>query len=684
MVSEHQKAKRLFISVIFSLEFCCLVYSGIISRDIRIQLGMSAFFFAAFILAYVVQRDVEIKSRKRFLLFFLTVPLCFPLVFAGSFVYCKLDHLIWDRKDHSVERQVLDNGRDYMFAGKKVMIFIPHEDDDVLLMGGVLEQYVKYGSEVCVVFEQTGDSGVSESSYSAGKELGQVRAKEAVKVLTSYGIPEKNIIFLGYGSTVSRYHPHLYNYTEEPDKVIKSVSGFDHTYATEEHPAYRDGEKITRNNLFNDYESLILGYKPDIIFCVDYDAHPGHRAVSLMFENVMGEILRRQDSYRPVVFKGFCYSTSLYAPWDYYSSVNTASTVNPYDTEYMQETNTYLWKDRVRFPVSVNTLTHYDTCSDTIKRLSLYASQYGDWHPNIKGIVNSDKVFWERRTDSMLYNAKISASSGDYRLLNDFMLFDCGNIISGDTDLSTISGVWIPSDEDSVRTVTVTLNNPGDIENIVLYDNPCMDDNVENARIVFDDGSVIETGKLKPNGSATLIQVNKQNVGSFKIVLTGTSGKRAGLSEIEAYGPDRKPVIGFVKLMDEHEVFAYDYFLNGREEVRFSLYRYNYDIPLNSDYKIETSNPKVTAAVSDDQLMVKCPKGQVSTIKITSGDGLVSDTVRVSNKSLSRSFMLGVRLTEDHQMIVLFYCLKMAVLVLIVMLFSLFVPDKEERYNESA
>ena len=681
MVNEHQKAKRLFNSVIFSLEFCCLAYSGLVSRNIGIQLGISVSFLAAYILAFVVQRYAEINGQKRFLLFFLMIPLCFPLVFASAFVYCRLDQLIWDRNDHSVERQSLDDGRDHMFAGKKVMIFVPHEDDDVLLMGGVLEQYVKYNSEVYVVFEQTGDSGVSESSYSVGKELGQARAKEAIKVLTSYGIPEKNIIFLGYGSTVSRYHAHLYNMKDEPDRVVSSVSGFDHTYATEEHPSFREGEKITRNNLFNDYENLILSYKPDILFCVDYDSHPGHRAVSLMFENVMGEILKRQDSYRPIVYKGFGYSTSLYAPWDYYSSVNTASAVNPYDTDYMQETNTYLWKDRVRFPVAVNTLTHYVASSDTIKKLSLYETQYGDWHKNIKGIVNSDKVFWERRTDSLLYNAKITASSGDTGLLNDFMLFDCDNIIAGETDLSNIPGIWIPSDSDAEKTVSVVMNDLCDIEKIYLYDNPCMDDNVENARIIFDDGSVIETGKLMPNGSATVIPVNKRNVKSFKIVLTNTTGKRAGLSEIEAYGPEIKRDMGFVKLMDDREDFVYDYYLNGREEVRFSLYRYNYDIPLNSDYKIETSNPRVTAAISDNQLLVRCPKGQVSTIRITGGDGMVSDTVRVSNKSLSGAFMMGVRLSENYQMILLYFCLKIAVIALIVMLFSFFVSDKKERLS---
>ena len=680
MDNEYQKARRIVLSVVFSLEFCCLVYSGLVFGNIQIWFGMPVFLFAAFILGLVIQRKVQINDMKRYLIFLLMIPLCFPYVIVSTMVFRKLDYLHWDRKDHRAERQTLDNGREYMFAGKKVMVFVPHEDDDVLLMGGVIEQYVKNNSEVYVVFEQTGDSGTSENTSDARKKFGQTRANEALKVLTSYGIPEKNIIFLGYGSTVSRYHPHLYNMKDEPDQVVKSVSGIDYTYATDDHPAYRDGEKITRNNLFNDYESIILGYKPDVIFCVDYDDHPGHRAVSLMFESVMGKILKQQDLYRPVVFKGFCYSTSLYAVRDY-SFVNPGSAVNPYKTEHMQETNTFLWKDRVRFPVSAYTLTHYVQSSGTVKKLAFYDTQYGDWHPNLKGIVNSDKVFWERRTDSLLYGAKITSSSGQNQLLNDFMLYDCDNIIAGDTDFSSLSGIWIPSDEDTEKTVMVSLNEPSDIGKIVLYDNPCLDDNVLNAIVVFDDGSRIETGELEPNGSATVITVNKQKVKSFKIVLAETSGKRAGLSEIEAFVSDERPKMGFIKLMNEKGDFVYDYLLNGRDETRFDLYRYNYDCPLDSSYKIETDNPKVTAAIADHQLKVSCPKGQECTIKITSVDGLVSDTVKVSNKSLTGSFTLGVRLNEDYRSFLMPFCLKIFVLAFIVLISSFFIPDKEDQIS---
>lgn len=675
-------ANEILISVLVSLEFSCLLYWRIFPDAVLNHVFAALVFCAVFFLVFALQFCVSIDSRKMYLcVFLLVIPVFIPFAFIRAFGMYKLDRIKWDRRDSSIERQVLDLGRDHMFSGKKVMVFIPHEDDDVLMMGGVIEQYLNYNSEVYVVFAETGDSGVSKSSYRIGKELGNVRANEAISVLTSYGISEDHIIFLGYGSTVFGNKPHLYNHTDDPDKVVKTVSGFEHTYATEEHPAYRDGETITKNHLNADYESLIKEHKPDVIFCVDYDLHPGHIAVSLTFENVLGKVLKEEESYTPAVYKGFAYSTSLYAVHDYYNSVNPGSTVNPYDTDYMQETNTYLWKDRIRFPVAVNTLTHYSGSSSTVHKLAFYDSQKGDWYSNINGIINSDKVFWERKTDSLLYKADITVSSGKASVLNDFMLFDCDDIIKEHSDFSNRSGIWIPDENDKDKTISVDLNRANNIESIWLYDNPCLDDNVLNAKIVFDDGSEIVTGRLEPNGSATKIMVNKENVRSFKIILTEMAGKRAGLSEIEAYKSGKKQESSFIKLMNEQGDFVYDYYLLEREEVVLDLYSYNYDVPLGSTYRISKSNGNADVTVVGGKLVIRCPNGQSCIIRLTSDDGLVSDTVRITNIHHSQTFTAGIQMSENPTDTVALLGIKVLIIVLISILFILFVPDEDKNRN---
>ncbi len=677
MNKKELSIKRVLLSVLLSFEFCILVYSFIPLYRIQNPLFLLMLSFAVFILGISVQFKADLVDQKKFLYFFISVPVSCVLLFLTGLCIYKLDYFIWDRKDHSPERQTIDSGFDHMFADKKVLIFVPHEDDDVLLMGGVLEQYINYGSDVYVVFESTGDFGVSDSQLSIGTELGQTRMKEAVNVLTTYGLDEDHIIFLGFGDRYS--DTHLYNFPDDSDEVVITKSGFDHTYALESHPAYRDGEFTTKKNLIDDFKSIILDLKPDIIFSIDYDEHQDHRAVSLIFEKVMGEILKQQDSYKPVVYKGFAYSTALYSKYaDYYSSVNPLQTFNPYENEYMQETNTFLWKDRIRFPVSVNTLTHHYQDSDTNTRLLMYVTQQGAMKYKAKAVVNSDKVFWGRRTDSLLYNADISASSGNAGLLNDFMLFDSSDIIDINTDFSIVSGVWIPSADDTDRTVNVVLKEPQYIESICIYDNPCMYDNVINAMIIFDDGSVIETGALMPNGSATVINVSKQNVRSFKIYVTETFGERAGLTEIEAFSSENDPQSGFIKLTDEQNNFVYDYYLNDRDSIRLNLYRYNYDVPLNDSYVIVTDNKNIKTEISDNQLIVNCPNGQSGFIKITSADGLVSDTIRISNKRLTFFFMMGVQMFEFYQKAALVTGFKLLLMIMIILMFSMVVPDQKK------
>ena len=68
--------------------------------------------------------------------------------------------------------------RKNVFSGKKVMFFAPHEDDEINLYGGVIEQYVKNGSEVRIVFSTNGDF----------YRLGKCRIREALSVAESYEI----------------------------------------------------------------------------------------------------------------------------------------------------------------------------------------------------------------------------------------------------------------------------------------------------------------------------------------------------------------------------------------------------------------------------------------------------------------------------------------------------------------
>ena len=75
-----------------------------------------------------------------------------------------------------------------IYADKSVLLIVPHQDDDINLMGGMLEEYVRYKSDIRICFYTNGDFEVSA----------ETRLNESLKVAEFYGIPEKNIIFMGY------------------------------------------------------------------------------------------------------------------------------------------------------------------------------------------------------------------------------------------------------------------------------------------------------------------------------------------------------------------------------------------------------------------------------------------------------------------------------------------------------
>ena len=53
-----------------------------------------------------------------------------------------------------------DDGKANLFAGKRVLLVVPHQDDELNLMCGAIDEYLRYGSEVYVMYVTNGDNRV--------------------------------------------------------------------------------------------------------------------------------------------------------------------------------------------------------------------------------------------------------------------------------------------------------------------------------------------------------------------------------------------------------------------------------------------------------------------------------------------------------------------------------------------
>ena len=63
----------------------------------------------------------------------------------------------WKQFSAGAGYQGVDSGKKQIYGDRKVMLIVPHQDDDLNILGGVLEEYARYGSELFPVFVTNGD-----------------------------------------------------------------------------------------------------------------------------------------------------------------------------------------------------------------------------------------------------------------------------------------------------------------------------------------------------------------------------------------------------------------------------------------------------------------------------------------------------------------------------------------------
>ena len=73
---------------------------------------------------------------------------------------------------------------------KRILVMAPHEDDEMLMAGGVMNRAVANGDEVYVVYATNGDYN--------GVDHGKLRISDTVNALNTIGVPTEHLYFLGY------------------------------------------------------------------------------------------------------------------------------------------------------------------------------------------------------------------------------------------------------------------------------------------------------------------------------------------------------------------------------------------------------------------------------------------------------------------------------------------------------
>ena len=463
---------------------------------------------------------------------------------------------------------------------KKVLIFVPHQDDELNVAGDLIYQFKSSGKRVYVAFATNGDY-----EFQA-----RTRMKEAIHALSIFGIPKDDIFFLGYGDTLNGTgQPHIF-YAE---KETVSPAGHTYTYGTQYCDDYamtydKCHHPYTREAYQNDVTALLCNLRPDVIFAVDYDVHADHRMASLSFEQAMGRILSLPDlNYHPIVYKAFAYTTGFNAENDFYG-LNLQETKKPirgrvshyYPEQDLFDKSIYSWSVRTRFPIAKEDQKHFLSRCKLFRAFCCHQSQSAGFHA--AQVLNSDKVFWQRRTDSLSYKATINVSSNpsDAYYLTDFQLYNTTDI---DAEIPSFNAyLWQPDENDSERKINFFWKDGCMVKQIILYGPLLSTITVSELSITLDD-EVMLAGPLPACGKPLIISLKSpKHIHSCEIKLLKVK-EGAGISECEFYDSDwqkNKILPPYIKIL-HNDNFIYNYYvLQNTTGIQLSIYQYECTGPI--------------------------------------------------------------------------------------------------------
>lgn len=159
-----------------------------------------------------------------------------------------------------------------------ILIIAPHQDDEILSAGGLIQKSIKLGDTVTVLFATNGDFH--------GPDIAQKRFYESKEALSSLGVDEKYIYYLGYGDTGMNYsHSFLRQLLLAKTNTPLFTPFSSITY----HPArrktvraFRTGfdSSLTHKAFLMDLEWFINEVDPDMIIVPNVsDLHGDHASI---------------------------------------------------------------------------------------------------------------------------------------------------------------------------------------------------------------------------------------------------------------------------------------------------------------------------------------------------------------------------------------------------------------------
>ncbi len=181
----------------------------------------------------------------------------------------------------------------------KVLVFSPHNDDEVLGSAELIKKTIKNGGDVKVVLITNGDGFKNAIQFDYFNinpkpkdyvKFGYARQQESINALAKLGLSDENIIFLGYpdGGISSLWNSNW-------DNTDPYHSSYTQTDKTPYNNSLTKGAAFTGENLVSDITKTIEDYKPTyIVMPHPNDSHPDHWSTNALVKYTLEKL-----NYKP-------------------------------------------------------------------------------------------------------------------------------------------------------------------------------------------------------------------------------------------------------------------------------------------------------------------------------------------------------------------------------------------------
>ena len=180
----------------------------------------------------------------------------------------------------------------------RILILAPHPDDEAIGCAGIIQQAVKLGAEIQVVYLTNGDHNqisfiVYEKRLTFRKgefiHMGEVRRLEAINAMQLLGVSEKNLIFLGY--------PDFGTFTIF-SQYWQDVKPFSSLLTRISSVPYKEnlsfGAPYKGESILSDLKKVLLAYKPSKIFVSHpADANVDHKTLYLFLQIALSDLSKQ-------------------------------------------------------------------------------------------------------------------------------------------------------------------------------------------------------------------------------------------------------------------------------------------------------------------------------------------------------------------------------------------------------